>query len=309
MDSKISAKEIAEFLNSELFGENLYLSGISTLSNPKKDTIIFSKKSEINIPNDISCLVLVPDDFVCFDDKPFKISYIKVNNPRLALARVLNHFFVIKPKPGISSTAKIAQNAIISNSATLGEGCIIGKNVIIGNNTILNNNVIVHDNCKIGNSCYIKSGAVIGEDGFGFEFDENKIPVRIPHLGSVSIGDNVEIGVYTVIARGTIEDTIIENNVKIDDKVFIAHNCKIGKNTLVTACAEISGSVKIGENCWIAPNSTVINKIEIGDNALIGIGSVVIADIPPNAKYMGLEALELKKLRKYKKDTGYGEKF
>ena len=113
--------------------------------------------------------------------------------------------------------------------------------MIIEEGTKINHNVVISDNVKIGKNCYIKSGAILGEDGFGFDFEKDGIPIRIPHIGSVVIGENVEIGSNTVIVRGTLNDTIIEDNVKMDDQVCIAHNCKIGKSSLVIAFAEISG--------------------------------------------------------------------
>ncbi len=111
-----------------------------------------------------------------------------------------------------------------------------------------------------------------------------------------------------MIARGTIGDTVIEDNVKIDDRVFVAHNCRIGRNTLVIAGSEISGSVEIGEGCWIAPNCAIIDKIKIGDKAKIGIGSVVTEDVPANTVLMGLEGVSISELREFKKRLLYGKK-
>ena len=173
--------------------------------------------------------------------------------------------------------------------------------------TIIANNVIISDNVRIGKSCYIKSNTVIGEDGFGFDFEEDGTPFRIPHIGSVYIGNNVEIGAQNTIARGTLDNTIIEDNVKTDDQVHIAHNCKIGKNTLITACVEISGSVEIGANCWIGPNSSIIQKIKIEDNVTIGIGTIVIKDVAAKKKIMALEGLSLRNLLKLKKRIKFGE--
>jgi len=144
-------------------------------------------------------------------------------------------------------------------------------------------------------------------DGFGFDFEEDGTPVRIPHIGNVIIGNNVEIGAKNTIARGTIDNTVIANNVKIDDQVHIAHNCFIGNNTIITACVEISGSVTIGENCWIGPNCSIIQKVTIGDNTTIGIGSIITKDIEANKKIMGLESLELRPLLKVKKRIEYGK--
>lgn len=149
-----------------------------------------------------------------------------------------------------------------------------------------------------GKNCKIKPGAVIGYEGFGFERHPDGTPFRIPHIGKVVIGDNVEIGANTVIARGTVGDTIIGNNVKIDDCVFIAHNCQIGENTLVIAGAVICGSVTIGKNCWIGAGCRIKEKVTIGDGAIIGIGAVVIKDVPAGATVAGMKAQSLETMQK-----------
>ena len=113
------------------------------------------------------------------------------------------------------------------------------------------------------------------------------------------------MGSNNTIARGTINNTIIEDHVKIDDNVHIAHNCCISKNTIITACVEISGSVKVGKNCWIGPNSSIIQKINIGNNCTIGIGAILTKDVKDNSKIMGLNSIDLKSLVRFKKRLKY----
>jgi UDP-3-O-[3-hydroxymyristoyl] glucosamine N-acyltransferase LpxD len=299
----VKAVEIAKFLNSELLGNNIVLNNVTSLNNVKKSSLIFSKNNNINI--NIECLILVSTTYL--EDKNNNYSIIKVNNPRLAFAKVVNEFFITKKKKKIDVTAIIGVNCNIDSAVSIGANSVIGENVAIGINTIINNNIVIYDNTVIGDNCYIKSGSIIGEDGFGFDFEEDGSPVRIPHIGKVIIGNNVEVGAKNTIARGTLNDTIIDNNVKIDDQVHIGHNCTIGENTIIAACSEISGSVNIGKNCWIAPNSSIIQKVKIGDNVTIGIGSIVTKNIESNKKIMGLESLELKPLIKVKKRIEYGK--
>jgi len=149
---------------------------------------------------------------------------------------------------------------------------------------------ILYDNVIMNESCKIKAGAVIGFEGFGFERDENGVPFRIPHIGKVVLGYDVEIGANTVIARGTVDDTVIGNNVKIDDCCFIAHNCNIGENTLIVAGSVICGSVKIGKNCFIGANCTIKNKVTIGDFVTVGMGANVVKDVPDGATIAGFKA-------------------
>ena len=309
MDTRINAEVVANYLQTGYVGKNVEITGVSMLSHPKSNTLLFAKKGGFELEPEVSCVIITTNEIVKETKELPNVCYILVDNPRLAFAKVVTEFFTKKNLFGIPETCRIGDSCSIDSSVSMGEYCVIGKNVSIGKNTILNNHVVIADNTIIGDNCYIKSLAVIGEEGFGFEYDENHIPVRLPHLGFVRIGNNVEIGSHSVIARGTIGETTICNNVKTDDHVFIAHNCHIGENTLIMASAEISGSTKIGKNCWIAPNSTIINKITIGDNVTVGIGALIINDIPSNTKYMGLESLNLQELRSIKKRLQYGRKY
>ena len=168
----------------------------------------------------------------------------------------------------------------------------------------MNNHVVIESNTIIGENCYIKSGAIIGEEGFGFEVDENNIPLRFPHIGNVVIGDNVEIGAKTTISRATLDSTIIKDNVKIDDQVFIAHNVEIDENTMIVACSEISGSTKIGKNCWIGPNCTIKDGLIVGDNVFLGIACNISKDIKSNTKLGTMTNLSLRDIVKLNKFLG-----
>lgn len=302
MGYRVEAKEIAYFLNEELVGENIVLTHVRPLNDLDNYSFSFSKSK--NIETKFISLILVPKGTICED---MAFSYVCVDNPRLSFAKVVNEFFTKKIEYNIDITAKIGNSCDIAKNVSIGANCVIGDNVKIGDGTVINNNVVIYDNTIICKNCYIKSGTVIGEDGFGFDFEEDGTPIRIPHIGNVSIGDNVEIGAKNTIIRATLGTTVIEENVKTDDQVHIAHNCKIGKNTIITACAEISGSVIIGQNCWIGPNSSIIQKVKIGNNVTIGIGSVITEDIQDNKKIMGLEGLDLRSLIKLKKRIEYGK--
>ncbi len=300
----VKVSNIATFLEVDFYGKDFTVCDATSLDNIKDNTLSFSKNKVLE-GIDTHTLILVPLDFEYRADSVYSV--IKVKNPRLTFAKVVNNFFITKKKNKIDKTAIIGSNCKIERTVSIGAFCKIGDNVIIGKNTIIKNSVIIEDNTFIGNSCYIKSGAILGEDGFGFDFEEDSTPVRIPHIGNVTIGDNVEIGSNTVIARGTLDNTIINDNVKIDDHVFIAHNCLVGKNTVIIAFAEISGSVIVGKNCWIGPNCSIIQKVKIGDNVMVGIGAVVTKNIDSNKKVMGLDALGLKNLLKLKKRISYGK--
>lgn len=292
--SMIRGSEIANFLGGELQGNNISVLSASSLSSLKKNSVVFVKKfSEehtvlLNSRDDV--LAIVGNDY----RGKLKNTYIVSGNPRLDFARVLARFFDKGEKKGISETAIIPPSAQIGNDVYIGCYTIIGENVVIGAGTEIRDHVVIRDNCIVGDNCIIKSNTVIGEEGFGFEFDEDGTPIRIPHVGAVRVGNNVEIGALNVIARGTLDDTIISDGVKIDDHVFIAHNVFIGENSVIIAGAEVSGSVKIGKNVWIAPQATIINQVEIGDNALVGIGAVVTKSVEPNVIVAGNPAKKIR---------------
>lgn len=147
----------------------------------------------------------------------------------------------------------------------------------------------------IGNNCQICSTSKLGNEGFGFEPDENGDLIPFPHFGNCIIGNNVRIGSYSCVDRGNMHDTIIGDNVKIDNLVHIAHNVNIGKNTMIVAGVVVCGSVKIGESCFIGANSTIRQKLTIGNNVIVGMGSVVTKNIPDNEIWAGNPAKFLKK--------------
>lgn len=210
-------------------------------------------------------------------------------NPRLDFCRAL--LFLTENE--FISTSSFDGN--VADSAHVSEHAVIEKGVVIGENTVIEHNVVVHSGTTIGSNSIIRSGTVLGAQGFGFEKDENGVWQRFTHLGGLKIGDNVEIGALNSICVGALDDTVICDGVKTDNLVHVAHNCKIGKNTIITACAELSGGVTIGEGVWIGPNSSTMQKILIGDNALVGVGSVVTKNVKPNYVVAGNPAKVIKK--------------
>jgi UDP-3-O-[3-hydroxymyristoyl] glucosamine N-acyltransferase len=300
----VFASDIAAFVESTLVGNDMEVCGVSTFNEPEANTIMFITKSGSMEDTSIRALYLVND----VKELPLEgvASYIRVRVPRLAFANVVEAFFTVKRDRIIAGTARIGRDVSIGSDVSIGEYCVIGDGVAIGDGVTINHHVVINDRSVIGAGTYVKSGSIIGEDGFGFAFDGD-IPVRIPHLGRVIIGVNVEIGANCTIARGTIKDTVIGENVKMDDQVHIAHNCSIGSNTILTAQAEVSGSVEIGENCWIGPNASIINGIRIGAGSKVGIGSVVTEDLDRKRTVMCLNAIPLKKLIKIKRQLGLDE--
>ena len=301
----VKVLEIANYLKKKYTGKNILIKIPSTLNDIKKNSIVFLNNRNKKIILNIEALILIPKGL---NTNNLKCRFIEVDNPRLSFGKIVNKFFSLKKiKKEIHEESTIGKKCKIDKSVSIGANCVIGNKVSIGANTIINNNVVISDNVIIGDNCYIKSGAIIGDDGFGFEVVKDSSPVKIPQIGNVVIGSNVEIGANSSVARGSINNTIIENDVKIDDQVHIAHNCYISKNTIITAGAKLAGSVKIGKNCWIGVNSSIIQKVIIGDNSIIGIGAIITNDIEKNKKIMGLNSVELKSLVRLKRRIKYGK--
>jgi UDP-3-O-[3-hydroxymyristoyl] glucosamine N-acyltransferase len=286
----VRAKEIAAYLGKELHGADRDVIKPCSLNNRCEGGLVFLKKY-----NESMLSILSEQENITAIVTPeyhgnLSCSYVISDNPRLDFAQILQEFFAPEAISGIAETARIGRNVSLGKDVTIGEYSVIGNDVVIGDSTEVRHHVVIGDNTVIGRDCLIKSNTVIGEEGFGFERDEMGVPIRIPHLGRVIIGNNVELGASTVIARGTLDDTVIENNVKIDDQVFIAHNVFVGSGSMIIAEAEISGSAHIGEMTWLGPNCSVMNGITIGSNCFIGLGTVVTKSLSDNVVAAGCPA-------------------
>lgn len=271
--------------------EGTFIDNIADVAHTNEHTLDWvnpTKANKQDIAENSKAMVLLVDEAVEYSvtmqQKSKTLIYVK--DPKLALVHIGNEYFIEKHTAEIHPTAIIDPEAIIGENVYIGPYCIIGK-AVIGNGTSLAANVKIYDNVKIGRNCYIKEGAVIGGAGFGYVIDEHGNRVRFPHIGSVIIGNNVDIGSNSCIDRGALSDTIIEDYVKIANLCQIAHNVKIGQNSMIVACSQISGSCQIGKNVWIGPNVTVRDWRKVGDNAFIGIGATVVCDIPCDEVWAG----------------------
>jgi len=184
----------------------------------------------------------------------------------------------------IDAGATVGDEAVVGAGAWIGAGAAIGARAVIGEGTRVHPRAVVLDACRIGARCVIHSGAVIGGDGFGFApFDGRWI--KIPQVGSVVIGDDVEIGANTTIDRGAIGNTIIEDGVKLDNQIQIAHNCVIGAHTVIAACVGIAGSAKIGRGCRIGGAAMIAGHLTIADGSSIGPATAVPSSVSETGHY------------------------
>ena len=184
----------------------------------------------------------------------------------------------------IGPNAVIEAGAVLGSAVVVGSGCVVGRGARIGDHTRLHANVTIAHGVKIGCRGIIHSGTVIGSDGFGLADDGGRWQ-KVPQLGTVVIGDDVEIGANTAIDRGALEDTLIEDGVKLDNQVHVAHNVKIGADSAIAGCVGIAGSTRIGRRCQVAGATAITGHITIADDVIISGMSMVTGNIHHSGQY------------------------
>lgn len=299
-----SLREIVTSLGGELLGSNETITGTASLLNAKPGHISFIADTKYRglLESTKATAVIVSTDYRDITSLP----RIVTANPYAYFARVAQLLNPISaPSPGVHSsaviqedadvpvTAYIAAQAVIGrhvklgNNVSIGPGCVVGDHVSIGDNTILGANVVVHERCVIGNNCNLFAGCIIGADGFGYA-EENGSWVKIPQIGRVVINNNVDVGANTTIDRGALDDTIIEDGVKIDNLVQIGHNCRIGAHTVIAGCVGIAGSARIGEHCRIGGAAMILGHLDVADNVTVSPGSMITRSLHKPDTYTAL---------------------
>ena len=273
---------------------------ISFLANPKYTHYIYDTKSSI---------VLVSNDFT--PERPITATLIRVANPyetvtmlmSMAAKSMIVHPVGIESPSFVAEGVEICDDCYVGAFAYVGKDAKVGKNVKIypqvyvgegvelGDNTILYPGVKVYKGCVIGRDCIIHSGAVIGADGFGFAPTEDGSYSKIPQMGIVTIGDNVEIGANTTVDRATMGVTHVGQGTKLDNLIQVAHNASIGENTVIAAQTGVAGSTKIGSRCMIAGQVGFAGHIEVGDDVVIGAQSGIPNNVAPKSRVVGYPAV------------------
>ena len=294
---RIEVQEILQFLGEKVISvygpvQSVFIDNLVDIERVSETTLDWINPSKSNkqvIAEQSRAKVLLVDPTISpIQEK----TLIVVRNPKSILAEIGNHFFVEKVLPGIHPTAVIHPNAVLGEGITIGAFCVIGK-AMIGDGCIIESRVTIGDNVEMGKYCVVKTGAVLGGAGFGYERDENGNKFRFPQIGQLIVGDYVDVGANTCIDRGALSDTVIGDYTKINNLCHIAHNNKIGKNVTITGCVNISGSNVIEDDVWIAPNASIRGWIHVGRGAMIGMGAVVVKDIPAGETWVGNPARQL----------------
>ncbi|MEO6319220.1 MAG: UDP-3-O-(3-hydroxymyristoyl)glucosamine N-acyltransferase [Polaromonas sp.] len=194
---------------------------------------------------------------------------------------------ILAPNVSIGAFACIAAGAMVGEGACIAEHCVIGANAVIGAGSRLSARVTVAESCRIGERCIIHPGAVIGADGFGFAPHDGQW-IKIEQLGVVQIGNDVEIGANTCIDRGALQDTVLEDGVKLDNLVQIGHNVRVGRHSAMAGCAGVAGSATIGAYCTVGGGAIVLGHLRLADGVHVSAASIVTRSLLKPGHYTGL---------------------
>lgn len=297
----IKLSELAQKIGCSLHGEDCLINNVADINHADTGDIVFISNANYldSLASTKASAVITKEEWLSGSS----LSALLTDNPRLAFAKAATILTSVSTDDsGVHPTAVISKDAKIDSSATLdayvvvkagatiganakiGAGTVVSENVSIGEHSLLNANVTIYSDCVIGNNSILHSGVVIGADGFGFVRDQQGY-FKVPQLGTVRIGDNVEIGASTTVDRGALLDTVIGNGVKLDNQIQIGHNVEIGQHTVISACSCVGGSTKIGEYCLIGGNVGVRDNIEITDNVMITAKTFVTASISKAGSY------------------------
>ncbi len=280
------------------------------IANESEISFIGNKKYEKLWETSKACVAIVNEDISIEPGE--NRAFIKVKNADLAMSQVLEMFAPSTPifAQDIHPTAVIDDSAVIGTGVRIGAGSYIGPKVSIGNNTTIYPNVtildectigkntviwpgtVIRERCHVGSDCIIHPNATIGADGFGFRPCAERGLVKIPQIGNVIIGNNVEIGANTCVDRGKFSSTILGDGCKIDNLVQIGHNSKLGKFCIMAGNSGLAGSVTLGNGVIIGGSASIKDHTTIGDGAIVGAGSGVTGDIPAGKTMLGYPAVE-----------------
>ena len=212
---------------------------------------------------------------------------LSVAAPGISASAVISQTATVPASCSIGAHAVIGDHVVLGERVVIGAGCVLGDHVRIDEGSQLAPNVVIYQGCVIGKQCQLFAGVVIGADGFGYAEDGGRW-VKIPQVGRVVIHDHVDIGANTTIDRGAIDDTVIEEGVKLDNLIQIGHNCRIGAHTVIAGCVGIAGSAKIGQHCRIGGAAMILGHLEIADGVTISPGSMITRTINRAGTYTAL---------------------
>lgn len=257
----------------------------SSLTHYKQGSFTWVKKQEnISEDFDLSQITLA---FVSEGITGNFQNVIRTSQSKRAFFSTIEYFYgEVEDYPAVGQFTYISPKVKLGKNVRIGHNCTLDGEITVGDNTLIWNNVVIINRVTIGRNCDIHSGAVIGHDGYAYTEDWAHQKTMVKHFGGVSIGDNVLIGENVCISRGTIDDTVLEDGVKIDALGHIAHNCWFEQNAAMPVPCSVSGSVHVGRNAYLA-GDIIRNQCSIGEGAFVGLGAVVVKDVAPGQTVVG----------------------
>jgi UDP-3-O-[3-hydroxymyristoyl] glucosamine N-acyltransferase len=306
---EVRTGELVAQLGGELLGDpGLVLRRVAPLDSAAPDSISFlaSPRHQAQLQGSAAGCVIVGPALretvaarasAIVSDDPYlyyaRLTQWWVRHARAPVAAGVHASAVVEPTARVHGSAAIGALAYVGHEAVIGEGavvgpqCHIGARAVLGAGTRLAAQVVIGADCRIGARCILHGGAVIGADGFGFAPVQGRWE-KIEQLGAVDIGDDVEIGANSCVDRGALQDTVLEQGVKLDNLVHIAHNVVVGAHTAMAACVGIAGSTRIGAHCTFAGQAGVVGHVQICDHVHIGAACAVTRSIHKPGSYGGL---------------------
>ncbi len=306
---KITVAELAELIGGEVqCSPDTCILGVGSVDEARPGDVVVATDDKFldrAMASEASCIITKPDAANLRNGK----AIITTCDPLVAFAKTLKCFCVeetppslgIEPgavvKPGVSVGKNVAvgANCYIGRDVVLGDGCVLFPNVYIGDGTRIGEGsklypgVVVYAGCSLGKRVILHAGAVVGADGFGYTCN-GRVQVKLPHAGTVEIGDDVEIGANSAVDRAKTGATVIGCGTKIDNLVHVAHNCKIGKNCVIVAQVGIAGSVVIGDNVTLAGQAGVKDHVTISDDCVVAARAGVVGDLSNGSVVSGFPA-------------------
>lgn len=289
----VSLGELVQALGGDLYGDaGLRISRIAPLQTASADSIAFlSHVKYVALLETTQAACIIVQSAQAQSVRERGVACIVVDNPYLYYARLTQwwrqrdgHW----PAPGIHPSAVVDEHAQIHASASIGAMCYVGAGARIGAQTVLMPRVTINHGCQIGDRCILHSGVVIGADGFGFAPRPDSTWEKIEQLGAVRIGHDVEIGANTCVDRGALDDTVIEDGVKLDNLIQIGHNVRIGAHTAMAGNAGVAGSATIGAHCTVGGGAVILGHLTLADGVHISASSTVTRSIKEPGLYTGM---------------------
>ncbi|WP_432725542.1 UDP-3-O-(3-hydroxymyristoyl)glucosamine N-acyltransferase [Variovorax sp. W6] len=282
---------IVDALGGELHGDAaLSIERLAPLQNAQPDALSFlshPKYQQELAASKAACVIVSP---AMREAAAARGAYILTPDPYLYFARLTQLWKAHHARPEadrIHPSAVIHPEAQVDATARIGALCVVERGARVGAGTVLKSRVTVSEDCIVGERCLLHPGAVIGADGFGLAPHEGRW-IKIEQLGAVRIGNDVEIGANTCIDRGALDDTVIEDGVKLDNLIQIGHNVRVGKNTAMAGCVGVAGSANIGANCTFGGGAIVLGHLTVADGVHVSAATVVTRSIHKAGQYTGM---------------------